>query len=279
MHIDQIVGFDYLKRVMRTRFKKMLRPNYLTSGMKVPHGIVLSGPPGCGKTEFMSAVVETYCSDSNVFKVDVVDKSNIAKGQINETAKLVNKYFDEIRKDQSKIHILYIDEADDLFVTRKHNKSYASELTGALLRNMEGFNSPNNYYILAATNYEGNIDPAILDRLELNYTVLPPSQIERKQLIELLITSKFDICDISEDWLIKWSGKMTQGFTGRDFTKVQIRLDDILFELQEIDENARISTLSVSMELTKQSGYITKSMNPRKHFKDKLEEYYETQLD
>jgi len=271
---DDVVGFDSLKRRMRTRFERFITGDWNKNiNSKKPHGVILTGEPGVGKSYFIESLIGEYIIENELFKYMKIDKTVTASKENNGTAKVVNDIFKLIRTNPQYIYILHIEEADDIFISRrKVNRSHANELTSAWLDNMEGYKTPLNYYIVATTNYIGRWDDAIIDRFELVYHAELPDMILRKQLIEKVIISNFDICNVSDDDLIRWS-KQSHGLTGRDFIKIQIRLEDLEFEIHKDDPFSKITPMTISMEISKQIGFKTQELNSRRIDDEKRAQY------
>lgn len=264
MEMDKVIGFDSIKRILNTKIRKIIDKKDKRSKFT---GCLVYGTPGCGKTMFLEALLNDLIYPNELFIVKMIDKSNIAVGQINETAKKVNALFNTIKSDQDHIYVLVLDEAEDVFMTRTKAGAYASELTGSWLRNIGGINSPSNYFILAATNYYIRCDPAIVDRLSVKHRLHSPECLERYALIKIMIVDNFEICGFTDEWLKRWAQNST-GLSGRDFTHVQDRLDDREYENQIQDPDSLLTPVMISQEISSQKAMKINAVNASKD-KDK----------
>lgn len=250
--LNSVLGYEFLKRKMKTRFGKFIsKKDDNHPNLNKPHGIVLTGPPGVGKSYFCECLLDEYVNGNELFIYKRINKSNTTSKDNNMTAGVVTALFDEIRDNQSQIYILHIEEADDIFMSRqKVNRSHANELTTAWIDNMEGNSAPPNYYILATTNYMGRWDAAITDRFEYIYHVDLPDPILLYELYKNIISNEFRICQLVDKDIINWA-KLSHILTGRDIVKIAQSLDDLEYEIQEIDPNAILTVMSVHQEIVK----------------------------
>ena len=140
---------------------------------EVDRGVLLSGPPGSGKTTFakalaMEAGVELVASGYG----------DLANGTTSDIAKLMAKKFDTWREKAAKAPIIVlIDEIDTLGVRGRnaHNDSYWGGVINAMLAFLDGAVPRAGIVVVAATNHPSNVDPALLRpgrldrRIELPY--------------------------------------------------------------------------------------------------------------
>lgn len=250
---NDIIGLDVLKRRVGTRFRRFISGDWnKRKHTKKPHGIALSGPPGVGKSFFWEATIGEYTIDNPLFEVIKIDKGNVGSKDNNGETKLVNSLFDTVRDNPNTIFIFNIEEADDVFISRKGVKrAHANELTSAWIKNMEGYDAPPNYYIFATTNYIENWDEAVTSRLEYVYDIGYPDRVELAKLYIKYILDDFEICKGNNDTAIHWANHSKE-LTPRDIVHIANRLEDIEFEIHEKDPNSILSILSVDYEITQQ---------------------------
>ncbi|XP_078144837.1 nuclear valosin-containing protein-like isoform X3 [Centroberyx gerrardi] len=141
-------------------------------GLSAPSGVLLAGPPGCGKTLLAKAVANE--SGLNFISVKGPELLNMYVG---ESERAVRQVFQRGRN--SAPCVIFFDEIDALCPRRSGNESGASvRVVNQLLTEMDGLETRRQVFIMAATNRPDIIDPAILRPGRLDKTLyvgLPPS--------------------------------------------------------------------------------------------------------
>lgn len=164
--------------------------------LPAPKGILLYGPPGCGKTMIAKAV-------ANSLARKVADKTGADKARsyfINvKGPELLNKYVGETERQIRQIFvrarekseegwpvIIFFDEMDSMFRARGTGVSSDMESTivPQLLAELDGVEGLSNVMVIGATNREDLIDPAILrpGRLDVKIKVDRPSEQSARQI-------------------------------------------------------------------------------------------------
>uniref|UniRef100_A0A669F2T3 Nuclear VCP like n=1 Tax=Oreochromis niloticus TaxID=8128 RepID=A0A669F2T3_ORENI len=140
-------------------------------GLSAPSGVLLAGPPGCGKTLLAKAVANE--SGLNFISVKGPELLNMYVG---ESERAVRQVFQRGRN--SAPCVIFFDEIDALCPRRSGHESGASvRVVNQLLTEMDGLESRRQVFIMAATNRPDIIDPAILRPGRLDKTLyvgLPP---------------------------------------------------------------------------------------------------------
>ncbi|KAG0129601.1 P-loop containing nucleoside triphosphate hydrolase protein [Tuber indicum] len=125
-------------------------------GLTAPSGVLLWGPPGCGKTLLAKAIANE--SGANLISIRGPELLN---KYIGESERAVRQVFS--RAQASIPCIIFFDELDALAPHRNDNLSESSSrVVGTLLTELDGFNDRKGIYIIAATNRPDMIDPSIL---------------------------------------------------------------------------------------------------------------------
>ncbi|XP_062864853.1 nuclear valosin-containing protein-like isoform X3 [Trichomycterus rosablanca] len=152
-------------------------------GLNAPAGVLLAGPPGCGKTLLAKAVANE--SGLNFISVKGPELLNMYVG---ESERAVRQVFQRGRN--SAPCVIFFDEVDALCPRRSGHESGASvRVVNQLLTEMDGLESRRQVFIMAATNRPDIIDPAVLRPGRLDRTLyvgLPPP--EDRHAILLTIT-------------------------------------------------------------------------------------------
>ncbi|XP_070227994.1 nuclear valosin-containing protein-like [Bos mutus] len=140
-------------------------------GLVTPAGVLLAGPPGCGKTLLAKAVANE--SGLNFISVKGPELLNMYVG---ESERAVRQVFQ--RAKNSAPCVIFFDEVDALCPRRSARETGASvRVVNQLLTEMDGLETRQQVFIMAATNRPDIIDPAILRPGRLNKTLfvgLPP---------------------------------------------------------------------------------------------------------
>ncbi|SPO21583.1 related to RIX7 - AAA-type ATPase required for biogenesis and nuclear export of 60S ribosomal subunits [Ustilago trichophora] len=187
------------------------RPELFRSvGVSASSGVLLWGPPGCGKTLLAKAVANE--SRANFISVKGPELLNKYVG---ESEKAVRQVFARART--SSPCVIFFDELDALVPRRDDSLSESSSrVVNTLLTELDGLESRVQTYVIAATNRPDMIDPAMCrpGRLDkLLYVDLPKSD-ERLEILRT-ITSKTPLSDEVDLQSIAYDAKL-EGFSGAD---------------------------------------------------------------
>ncbi|CAN7939516.1 unnamed protein product [Ixodes hexagonus] len=159
------------------------RDKYEMLGLTTPTGILLHGPPGCGKTLLAKAIANE--SGVNFISVKGPELLNMYVG---ESERAVRQCFQRARN--SSPCVIFFDELDALCPRRSHSADggSASRVVNQLLTEMDGLEPRKQVFVLAATNRPDIIDPAMLrpGRLDEVLYVGLPSPDERVEILKTL---------------------------------------------------------------------------------------------
>jgi ribosome biogenesis ATPase len=151
-------------------------------GITAPTGVLLWGPPGCGKTLLAKAVANE--SKANFISIKGPELLNKYVG---ESERAVRQVFERARS--SVPCILFFDELDALVPKREDSLSEASsKVVNTLLTELDGLSNRAGIYVVAATNRPDMIDPAMLrpGRLGTSVFVDLPTPDERVEILRAL---------------------------------------------------------------------------------------------
>jgi SpoVK/Ycf46/Vps4 family AAA+-type ATPase len=181
-------------------------------GKSLRGGLLLYGPPGCGKTFLAKAVAgELGAQFLHVSVADVFDM------YIGNTERNLHELFETARS--SAPCVLFLDELDALGVKRTLTRNSGTRTSvNQLLTELDGVGSENEgVYVLAATNHPWDVDPALRrpGRLDRMLLVLPPDQEAREAIFRTHLRDR-PIASIDTKKL----AKRTDGFSGADIAHV-----------------------------------------------------------
>ncbi|KAM4730383.1 nuclear valosin-containing protein-like isoform 2-T2 [Anableps anableps] len=153
-------------------------------GLSAPSGVLLAGPPGCGKTLLAKAVANE--SGLNFISVKGPELLNMYVG---ESERAVRQVFQRGRN--SAPCVIFFDELDALCPRRSGHESGASvRVVNQLLTEMDGLETRRQVFIMAATNRPDIIDPAVLRPGRLDKTLYVGLPCASDRLAILLTVTK-----------------------------------------------------------------------------------------
>lgn len=177
-----------------------------------PKGVLLHGPPGCGKTLIAKAVAKEV--QANFLNVDVSTVKNMWVG---ETEKMAAAIFSVAYKIQPCI--IFLDEVDTLLGTRNgHEGPATSGLKAVFLQLWDGLESDATarVMVLAATNRLEAVDDAFLRRMPLQFEVNLPSAEGRHAILSIQLRKVPLAADVDLEMVVE----MTDGFSGSDLQEL-----------------------------------------------------------
>ena len=174
---DAIAGMKELKEQMQLDVIDALNnpAEYAKFGLTIPNGMLLYGPPGCGKTFFAKHFAEEV--GSNFMHVN---PGTLKSRYINATEENISKMFQEAEKNAPTI--IFIEEISGLFPSRDSDAHEMSKnAVEAMLAEMDR-TGEKGIFVLCATNYPDKIDAALLRAGRLDKKIyLPPPDFETKK--------------------------------------------------------------------------------------------------
>jgi transitional endoplasmic reticulum ATPase len=202
---------------------------FIRLGVEPHSGILLYGPPGCGKT--LIAKVLASESEANMFSINGPEIMNKYYG---ETEAKLRDIFKEA-KDNSP-SIIFIDEIDA--IAPKREEAYGDvekRVVAQLLALMDGLNDRGNVIVLGATNRPESIDPALRrpGRFDREFEISVPNEDGRLEIL-LIHTRGMPVAD---DVDLKDLASELHGYTGADIKSLcrEAALKSIRRYLPEID--------------------------------------------
>lgn len=193
----------------------MTRPEiYTSSRVQPPRGVLIHGPPGCGKT----MVANAFAAELGVNFISISAPS-IVSGMSGESEKALRDHFDEAKK--AAPCLIFIDEIDAITPKRESaQREMEKRIVAQLLICMDDLalekTDGKPVVVLAATNRPDSLDPALrrggrFDK-EINMTV--PNEIVREQILRALTRES----NVAADVDLALLARRTPGFVGADLS-------------------------------------------------------------
>ena len=177
--------------------------------LQPPKGILLYGPPGCGKTLIAKAVANSLAkrvaektgnTKARSYFINVKGPELLNK-YVGETERQIRLIFERAREKSEEGHpvIVFFDEMDSLFRTRGTGISsdIESTIVPQLLAEIDGVEALRNVIVIGASNREDLIDPAILrpGRLDVKIKIERPDADSAKQIFRQYLQPHLPIAD------------------------------------------------------------------------------------
>lgn len=185
---SSIAGMQELKDTLKLDVIDALndKERYKEYGLSIPNGILLYGPPGCGKTFFAEKFAEEIG-----FNFYQIKPSDIQSKWVNASQENIKKLFDEARENAPSI--IFIDELDALVPNRENNSinHMNTSVVNEFLAQMNNCGA-DDIFIIGATNRPTSIDPAIMrsGRLDKHIYISPPDFDARKSMFEIYLKNR-----------------------------------------------------------------------------------------
>lgn len=236
---------------------------YATIGINAPTGVLLWGPPGCGKTLLAKAVAAE--SKANFISIKGPELLNKYVG---ESERAVRQVFNRARS--SVPCVIFFDELDALVPRRDDSLSEASaRVVNTLLTELDGLDTRAGIYVIGATNRPDMIDEAMMrpGRLETPLFVDLPGPEERVEILSTVMRGK--PVEQPEGVVALMRREACQGYSGADIESLLRKAGQAA--LKRRDTVMRVEDFEVAVRAVKGSvGSMEKYRKLRAKFEQKI---------
>ena len=177
-------------------------------GIEPPKGVLLHGPPGCGKTLLARAVANE--SEANFFSINGPEIMSKFYG---ESEARLREMFQQAQKNSPSI--IFIDELDAIAPKREEvTGEVERRVVAQLLALMDGLEGRGNVIVIGATNRPGALDPALRrpGRFDREIEIGVPDKQARHEILQIHTRGM----PLAEDVDLKKLTEITHGYTGAD---------------------------------------------------------------
>lgn len=213
--LDDVGGMSEVKEELERSFLKPARNPEMAErfGASVGGGLLLYGPPGCGKTLMARAVAGELGASFLALGID-----DVLDMWLGQSEQRLHAAFEAARERAPSV--LFLDEIDALGQKRGNLRHQAGRnVVNQLLSEMDGLRSgpADGVFVLAATNHPWDVDSALVrpGRFDQSLLVLPPDLAARERILEIHLAGR-----PTEHLDLGWVAKKTPGFSGADLALV-----------------------------------------------------------
>jgi vesicle-fusing ATPase len=213
--------------IFRRAFASRIWPGHIIKQMGINHvrGMLLYGPPGCGKTLIARQIGKVL----NAREPKIVNGPEILNKFVGGSEEKIRELFADAEKeqkemgDQSELHIIILDEMDAICKSRgtvRDGTGVSDSVVNQLLSKIDGVDSLNNILLIGMTNRKDMIDDALLrpGRLEVHVEIGLPDEKGRLQVLGIHTKSMKKHNRLTEEVITRMGeiAKRTKNFSGAE---------------------------------------------------------------
>mmetsp|Transcript_15109 Transcript_15109/g.47456 ORF Transcript_15109/g.47456 Transcript_15109/m.47456 type:complete len:782 (-) Transcript_15109:195-2540(-) len=211
--------------IFRRAFASRIYPPHIIQQLGIAHvrGMLLYGPPGCGKTLIARQIGKVL----NAREPKIVNGPEILDRYVGGSEEKIRELFADAEAEQKKagddsmLHIVIFDEMDAIMKSRgstRDSTGVQDSVVNQLLAKIDGVDSLNNILIIGMTNRKDMIDEAILrpGRLELHVEIGLPDENGRRQILDIKTASMRTSRRLEPDVDLAAVATKTKNFSGAE---------------------------------------------------------------
>jgi cell division protease FtsH len=241
---DDVAGVDEAKQELTEVVEFLREPEkFISLGARIPKGVLMVGPPGCGKTLTAKAI-----SGEAGVPFFSISGSEFVEMFVGVGASRVRDLFDQAKRNSPCI--IFMDEIDAVGRHRgaglggSHDER--EQTLNQILVEMDGFDTDTNVIVVAATNRPDILDPALLrpGRFDRRVVLDRPDRLGREQILKIHVRGK----PLANDVDLSVIAKQIPGFVGADIESLineaailaarrnrkQITMDDLQEAIEKV---------------------------------------------
>jgi len=213
---DDVGGLEQVKQRLREAVEWPLKYAALFASFRLapPKGVLLSGPPGCGKT----LIAKALATETAVNFISVKGPELLSM-YVGESERGLREVFHKAR--QAAPCIIFFDEIDALASTRstgRQDSGVGGRVLSQLLTELDGIEELKGVLVLAATNRYDLLDPALLrpGRFDVHLDLPLPDRAAREKIFQVHLRDRPVARDVTAGWL----AEQTDGYSGAEIESI-----------------------------------------------------------
>lgn len=257
MSLSDIGGVDSVKVQLKEHLvMPLLMPEaYNSRNIPIPRGILLHGPPGCGKT----VISRAFAAALNVPFIEILGPS-VVSGMSGESEKQIREHFE--RAKEVAPCLIFIDEIDVIAPKRDSAQSQMEKrIVAQLLISMDSLAMESNdgkpVIVLAASNRPDSLDPALRrgGRFDTEINMGVPNEPTRELILRALTRQIV----LSDDVSLPTLAKKTAGFVGADLKDLVSKAGTWSMDQYRIALEKQAMEAETEMDLDGESNKLSKT--------------------
>ena len=256
----EIGGLEKVKKILQENVIWAIKKAdmFRKAGVKPARGILLYGPPGCGK----SILARALAKESGANFISIRGPEVLSKW-VGESEKAIREIFRKAKA--ASPSLIFFDEIDSIAYPRSSDLSDSNgggKLLSQLLTELDDVKSEAGTFVIAATNRPDLVDSSLLrpGRLDLGVFVPAPDEIGRTKILEIIMSDM----PLQNDFSTQELATLSKGFTGADLESLcreaaieaMHRNEDVI-EIRKLDFDRALSKLRPSITPEIESWYST----------------------